>query len=278
VQYRLKRILELASIPGTTDKQQRELLHVIVIGGGPTGVEISAEISDLFNDDFAKLYPHLAGKMSISIHDAASTILGDFEKALQKHSIDSFSERKVETFTDSKIQKVEKDSITTEAEGRIGCGMVLWTAGNKQCALVDELDVSKSEKLPRILTDEHLHVLGSDEKPMRDVYALGDAADIKDDSQPTTAEVAVQKANYLVKALNQETDGRKAFSYNQKPKIAYTGGQDGVIQGETEWSGAEAWAAWRSKNLKWTMSWRRTLMIVIYWMLNYFGGKEIARA
>ncbi|KJX92937.1 FAD/NAD(P)-binding domain-containing protein [Zymoseptoria brevis] len=277
VQYRIKQMLELASVPGISDQEQRELLHIIVVGGGPTGVEISAEISDLYNHDFRRLYPHLAGKMTIAIHDAAPSILGDFEKALQQHSIESFSQRNVQTFTDSKIQKVERDSITTEGEGRIGCGMVLWTAGNKQCALVDELDVSKTDKLPRIMTDEYLHVLDKNKKPMRDVYALGDAADIKKYFLPTTAEVAVQKAQYLVHALNRDTDGQKPFVYGEKSVIAYIGGQDGVVQGNSEWTGSRAWAAWRGKNLSWTRTWRRKLMIMVYWVLNYTGGKEIAR-
>lgn len=224
VQYRVKQLLELASLPGITDQEQRELLHIVVVGGGPTGVEISAEMSDLFNDDFAKLYPHLAGKMTMSIHDAAPFILGAFEEALREHSINSFSKRNVTTFTDSKIKKVEHDSITTESEGRIGTGMVIWTAGNKQCKLVDDLDVAKTDGLPRIMTDEYLHVLDDKWESMRDVYALGDAADIRKQFLPTTAEVAVQKAEYLCKALNQGKDGARPFVYGQKPLVAYIGG------------------------------------------------------
>lgn len=234
-------------------------------------------MSDLFNEDFSKLYPNLAGKFSITIHDAASFILGAFETSLQQHAIGSFSKRGVNVITDSKIKEVTKDSITTEAEGRIGCGMVLWTAGNKQCALVDSLDVAKTDKLPRILTDEYLHVLDSDKSSMQDVFALGDAADMKKHFLPTTAEVAVQKAEYLAKMLNTDNVG-KAFEYQQKALVAYIGGHDGVVHGKPEWSGQRAWAAWRSKNLLWTRSWRRKFMIVMYWFLDrWVGGKEIAR-
>lgn len=277
VQYRLKQLLELASLPGVSEEKQRELLHVVVVGGGPTGVEISAEMSDLLNEDMTKLYPDLKGKMSISIHDAAPTILGDFEDALRQHSIQSFSKRGVTVFTDSKIKKVGADSITTEAEGRVGCGMVLWTAGNKQCSLVDQMEVCKTDRLPRIMTDQYLHVLDKNKEPLADVYALGDAADIKKYFLPTTAEVAVQKAEYLASILNKGTDGQKLFEYSQKPLVAYIGGHDGVVHGRPDWSGPRAWAAWRSKNLLWTRSWRRKFMIMIYWTLDYFGGKEIAR-
>ncbi|KAH9815727.1 putative NADH dehydrogenase [Teratosphaeria destructans] len=282
VQFRIKQLLELASVPGVTDQEQRELLHIIIVGGGPTGVEMSAEMSDLFFDDFSKLYPHLNGKMSIAIHDAAPYILAAFEDALRLHSLRSFTKRGVQVKTDSKILKVEKHSITTEADGRIGCGAVIWTAGNKQCPLVDNLDTAKTDGLPRIMTDEHLHVLhptqeGAGLLPFPDVYALGDAADIKKRFLPTTAEVAVQKAEYLARVLNANADGKKAFEYKQKAIVAYIGGHDGVVQGRPDWNGPRAWAAWRSKNLWWTRSWRRKFMIMTYWGLDWVGGKEIAR-
>lgn len=277
VQSRLKQLLEVAALPGTSEQKQRGLLHIVVIGGGPTSVELSAELSDLCNEDFAKLYPHLAGKFSITIYDAASFILGDFEESLREHAIGSFSKRNVQVMTDSKIKEVAKDSITTEGEGRTPCGMVLWTAGNKQCALVDALDVAKSDKLPRILTDDFLRVLKTDKTPMQDVFALGDAADIKKYFLPTTAEVAIQKAKYLANVLNTESF-EKSFTYLQRPLVAYIGGHDGVVKGNPDWSGGRAWAAWRNKNLLWTKSWRRKLMISAYWLLGWIGGTELARA
>lgn len=244
VQHRMQQILEWASLPGMTEEEQKDLLHIVIVGGGPTGVEIAAEMSDLFNEDFSKLYPELTGKMSITIHDAATFILGAFDAGLRAHAIGSFSKRNVEVITGSKIKEVTKNSITTEAEGRIPCGMVLWTAGNKQCALVDNLNVAKTDKLPRIMTDDHLHALAPDKTPMRDIYALGDAADIKKYFLPTTAEVAVQKAEYLARVLNTDNIS-EAFQYKQKALVAYIGGHDGVVAGQPEWSGTRAWAAWR---------------------------------
>ncbi|TKA70855.1 hypothetical protein B0A55_04983 [Friedmanniomyces simplex] len=280
VQHRLKQLLELASMPGVSETEQRGLLHIIIVGGGPTGVELAAEMSDLFHDDFSVLYPHLAGKMSLSIHDAAPFILGAFEDALRQHSLKSFSKRHVRVLTGSKIKSVEADGITTETEGRIPCGMVLWTAGNQQCPLTEKLQTAKTDKLPRILTDEYLHALTPkpDQQPISSVYALGDAADIKKHFLPTTAEVATQKAEYLAKTLNSGTDGEKPFKYQQRALVAYLGGHDGVVHGRPEWSGPRAWAAWRSKNLLWTRSWRRRGMIAVYWLLDWVGGKAIARA
>lgn len=106
---------------------------------------------------------------------------------------------------------------------------------------------------------------------------IGDAADIKKHFLPTTAEVAIQKARYLAAQLNNDSFV-KSFEYYQKPLVAYIGGHDGVVRGNPDWSGQRAWAAWRSKNLLWTKSWRRKVMISIYWLLGWLGGTEVARA
>lgn len=277
MQYRIKELLELASIPGISEAEQRGLLHVCIVGGGPTGVALAAELSDLFNDDFTKLFPNLAGKFRITIHDAAAYILGAFEKGLRDHALGSFGKRGVDVRTESKIKNVERDSITTQAEGKVPCGIVIWTAGNKHNALLDRLDVSKTDGLARIMTDEYLHALDLEKAPYPDVYALGDAADIRKHFLPTTAEVAVQKSDFLVKSLNRDSDGKHPFRYQQKGLVTYIGGHDGVVQGSPDWSGGRAWAAWRGKNLLWTRSWRRKFMITAYWTLDWFGGKEIAR-
>lgn len=152
---------------------------------------------------------------------------------------------------------------------------MIWATGNKQVDLVDKLDVSKSEKLPRILTNGRLQVLDTKGQPMEGVYALGDAADIKDGELPTTAEVACQKAEFLGNSINN--DSNHSFDYSAKPLIAYTGKQDGVAAGQTEWSGSGAWMAWRAKNLDWSRSWRNRILIGVNWGLNHVFGKETFR-
>jgi NADH:ubiquinone reductase (non-electrogenic) len=59
--------------------------------------------------------------------------------------------------------------------------------------------------------------------------------------------------------------------------VAYIGRGDGVVDGKQDWTGMSAWLAWRSGNLGWMRSWRRTTMIWVYWVLNKFEGREIAR-
>ncbi|KAE9398788.1 FAD/NAD(P)-binding domain-containing protein [Gymnopus androsaceus JB14] len=275
IKWKLLSLLEIASLPTTSRERAKELLAIHVVGGGPTGVELSAELTDLFGE-VSETYPHLAGLPSITIHDVAPEVLGMFHEKLKGHALQSFQKRGVEIKTNSHIEKIEDGALYTKEDGRIPCGMVAWATGNKQCDFVESLPGLLKTKLGRILTDQSLRVLKSDQTVLQDVYALGDVADIFDKGLPTTAEVAVQKAEYLVNALNHP--GKPApFVYTQRRMVAYVGGLDGVIMGKRDWTGEAAWLAWRSGSLGWTRSWRRKAMIMASWTWNYIGGREIAR-
>ena len=275
IRQRVADCFEKASLPGRSEQQQRDLLHFVIVGGGPTGIELSAELCDLFEHHFSKLYPHLKGKATIAIHDVASQILSGFDLKLQDYALSSFSKRGVDVVTNSHIERVDADSIITAEKGRIAAGLVIWATGNRCTRLVESLPVQLTPRLPRILTDSFLRVYGKDGQILPDAHALGDAADIKDGSLPTTAEVACQKADYLANSLNKGV--QTAFKYEQKAIVAYLGQKDGVIAGEEyNLTGQRAWMAWRSKNFWWTRSWRQKVLVIVAWVLDSVVGRGIA--
>lgn len=257
----------------------RNILHFVIVGAGPTGVEISSELSDLFHNDFARLYPHVKKHVRISIHDVAPNVLGGFDQHLQEYAMNSFDKRDVEVLTESHIEKVDEGAIFTQELGRIPCNTVIWATGNGSTTLVDGLSCQKTGKgLARLLTDDFLRLKGTNGEPIPDVYALGDAADVDGASLPTTAEVACQKAKWLGSALNKEFEEGKVsnFQYRQAAVVAYLGHSDGVIAGKSDYTGAEAWIAWRSKNFLWTRQWRQRVLIVVSWLLDRLTGRAIA--
>lgn len=285
IQAHIRTCFEKASLPGLlTTQQRRDLLHFVIVGAGPTGVEISSELSDLFHEDYARLYPHIKKYVRISIHDIAPRVLGGFDSHLQEYAMASFDRRDVEVVTGSHIEKIDAGAIYTKELGRIACGTVIWSTGNKVTELVDGLQCKKAESgLPRILTDDFLRVKsagakGDSDEFIPDVYALGDAADIEGASLPTTAEVACQKANWLATAINREFDEDRVrpFEYRQAAIVAYLGHSDGVIAGKSDYTGAEAWVAWRSKNFLWTRTWRQRVLVVVSWVLDRLTGRAIA--
>lgn len=289
LQQRLLEMLDQASLPNFLEnpQKQRDILNIRIVGGGAIGIEAAAELFDLWNEDMRFLFPHLDGKLTITIHDVASSILTTFDQHLAEYATESLTKGKanvVQIKTGSHIEKVDAGAIYTKEDGRLPYGVLIWATGNKVNKLVDTLSdrIMLPEKgLPRILTDQHLRVLRPDGSAMDDVYALGDAADIKGESLPTLAEVALQKGEYLTKVFNNHSNGDSEeappFEYKQRALLAYLGQRDGIIGGKEDWTGHTAWIAWRSGSLGWTRSWRRKLMISISWLFVWLGGRDIAR-
>ncbi|APA08340.1 hypothetical protein SS1G_13269 [Sclerotinia sclerotiorum 1980 UF-70] len=312
--------LERASLPTISEQEKKNILHFAIVGGGPTGIELAAEIDELIQEHLGAVYPRLKGYCTISIYDVADRLLGQFGEKLSEYAMEKFENRgDVHVKTGKHIQEIKRNSMLIKEEGEVPFGVVVWAVGNTAGKLVEGLECRKSEGLQRILTDKWLRVLKTADFDavkkqeqeqeqgnqtgdiIKNVYALGDAADILNNELPTTAEVAVQKAKWLTRhlldaALNSplanshsanetsetsetsiSTPKTPSFQYKQKDLIAYLGRGDGVIQGKTEWTGVSAWLAWRSGSIAWTRGWRRRVMVVVNWVANFVDGREVAR-
>jgi NADH:ubiquinone reductase (non-electrogenic) len=271
---------ELASLPSLSSAQKQSILHFVIIGGGPTGVELAAELDELVHLHLLKIYRDLEGMVRVSVYDVADRMLGQFGERLSEYAIERFRRREgVSVCMGKHIEGFKSGVMSVKEDGEVGFGVAVWCAGNKACGLVEGLDVRKSEEgMERVVTDRWLRVLksGGGGEVVDGVYALGDAAGIEGHELPATAEVAVQKAEWLANFIIAGEEG-KAFEYKQKALVAYIGRQDGVVDGKQDWTGASAWLAWRSGNLEWSRSWRRKVMIVLYWVMNKLDGREVAR-
>jgi len=193
-------------------------------------------------------------------------------------------ERGVRIATNCVIEEVTRTDLHVKGQDPVPYSILLWVAGNKSVPLTDGLDVKKTTRgLVRILTDSRLRVkkAGSDVEVYSDVFALGDAADIEGHSLPTTAEVAVQKAKYLVRELNRNSEGPELpFAYTSRRLVTYIGGHDGIAEGssvEEPWSGRKAWLSWRSGSFTWTRTWRNWVAIICAIVLNALFGKDVLR-
>jgi NADH:ubiquinone reductase (non-electrogenic) len=282
-------LLEKASLPAVSEDRARSLLHIAIVGGGPTGIELTAELDDLCKNELADLYPDVVKYMSISIYDVAPHILSAYDEKLHDDATNQLLKRKIDVAPNTIIESVDKDNVHIKGRGPVGYGMLIWATGNKNVPLLEKLAVELPEKgLKRVITDDKLRVFrrGTDFNQIYDgVFALGDAADIKGGSLPTTAEVACQKAKYLVQNFEKMKRGEDAFKdrfeYTQKRLVSYIGQRDGVIAGKGHddegWTGRSAWLAWRSGSIAWNRNWRSRFAILLTWMLNALFGKEVAK-
>ncbi|KAM0798657.1 pyridine nucleotide-disulfide oxidoreductase-domain-containing protein [Usnea florida] len=172
IRKRVLECFEIASLPTTSDKLRAQLLRFAIVGGGPTGMEFAAELSDLVHQDLSKLYPALAPKVQIAVYDVAEQVLSMFDKKLGKYAMEVFRRRGVCVKTSHRVQELrpglpsgtdssssdEENSddaadakgcytLTTKEEGPVGVGLCVWSTGNMMNPFVQKA-LAKTYSLP----------------------------------------------------------------------------------------------------------------------------------
>ncbi len=150
IRKRVLECFEIASLPTTSEKVRQQLMRFAIVGGGPTGMEFAAELSDLVTQDMIKLYPKLAPKVDITVYDVAPTVLSMFEEKLAKYAMDTFRREGINIKTSHHVEelrpgvpRVQEENSTervldtqgcytlkTKEDGEIGVGMCVWSTGN----------------------------------------------------------------------------------------------------------------------------------------------------
>ena len=331
-----KRVLECfekASLPTTSEKLRKQLLNFAVVGGGPTGMEFAAELSDLVTEDMTKLYPTLAPKVQITVFDVLPRVLSMFDASLGEYAMQTFKRQGVEIKTSHHVEELRPGlpreegeeevadthgcyTLRTEENGDIGIGMCVWSTGNMMNPFIrrsvektitfpkasartfagrgyqqltgdEEWMIEKSRKSGAIVVDDHLRVQlqtrvpkpKDGEKPqeptsrayMKDVFAIGDNANVRKMGMPATAQVATQQALWLAKHLNSGNVAMQHFRFQNLGVMTYLGESKGLVQtgGGKGLQGYLAWLVWRGAYLTMSVSWRNRILIPTYWYVTH---------
>ncbi|RXW11939.1 hypothetical protein EST38_g13916, partial [Candolleomyces aberdarensis] len=135
--------LETATFPGQSPEEVDHLLHMVVVGGGPTGVELSGELHDFLEDNLKSWYPELAGKVKITLVEALPSVLPMFSKQLILYTESTFKESKIDILTKTMVKEVKERSVILQMPNKsikeVSCGLVVWAAGNKGCKIAQDL-------------------------------------------------------------------------------------------------------------------------------------------
>src|SRR5512140_564180 len=178
------RCLESASLPGVAPEERGRLLHFVIVGAGPTGVELAAELADLFDKDLAKSYPNLP-KPHITLVEAGSGMLTQFDESLRAYTRRHFARQGIAVRLNTPAAEVGDTYLNLKSGEVLPCGLIVWSTGTAPSALVKSLPFEK-DRIGRILTDERLRAKGR-----ADVWALGDCATPEKSALPQTAQVAM---------------------------------------------------------------------------------------
>jgi len=263
-----------AEIPGLDDAEVERRLTFVVCGGGPTGVEVAAELHDLLDRELAHAHPRLAPRARVIVVEALPRLLSGFDEALAGYAQEHFAREGVEVRTEAPVRRVEAGCVVLESGESIPCGLVVWAGGNAPVPLIERLDAAKTDN-GRLIVDRHLRLPG---RP--GVYALGDCATFGDAPLAATAQVAQQQGKYLARALGRERRGRTVgpFEYRAFGMLAYIGGGQALADlPGVKWSGRMAWLFWRSVYLTKLVSLANKVKVLFDWVKGRLFGRDLSR-
>ncbi|KAG6420643.1 hypothetical protein SASPL_117178 [Salvia splendens] len=191
---------ERASLPNLSDEERKKILHFVVVGGGPTGVEFAAELHDYVTEDLVKLYPKVKDAVKITLVEATDHILNMFDKRITTFAEEKFQRDGIDLKTGAMVVKVTDKEISTKQVKNGGeisnlpYGMVVWSTGIGTRPVIMEFMKQVGQGNRRVLaTDEWLRVEGTS-----DIYALGDCATI---NQRKVMVSFPYRPNFVIKTL-----------------------------------------------------------------------------
>jgi NADH:ubiquinone reductase (non-electrogenic) len=272
-----RRVLERfaqASVPGLEPAAIDAALRIVVCGGGPTGIEVAAEIHDLIEAELRRAFPDLAPRARVVLVEAGKRLLASFDGALSEYATRHFRREGIEVRTESPVAAVEEGRLSLASGESIECGLVVWAAGTHPAAFVRALDVPLDGR-GRVLTDPMFAVAA---RP--GLWAIGDCAAVGSPTLPATAQVAQQEGAHLARVLLAISSGRtpKPFRFRAFGMLAYIGGQEALADlPGVKWSGRGAWLFWRSVYLTKLVSLANKVKVLFDWIKARLFGRDLAR-
>ena len=262
----------------TDPVERRRLLSFVVIGGGPTGVEIAGALGEMKRYVVPREYPSIPQEnMRILLVEAAPKLLGTMDPRSSEEVEGYLKHLLVDVKTGVGMQSY-KEGIVQLADGEtIDSDTVIWTAGVTGVKLdIEGADIERGRG-NRFVVDGQNRVKGID-----DVYAIGDIAIMPDvdpafpGGHPQLAQVAIQQSRLLAKNLNK--DANKLFVYNDKGTMATVGRNRAVADlGKLHLKGFPAWFIWMFIHLISILGMRNKISVLINWIWAYFSYQSSLR-
>lgn len=270
--------LERASL-ATDAEVRRRLLTFTVIGGGPTGVEISGALGELKRYILPREYPNIdPAEMTVTIVEGTDKLLGTMSPQASRQVLKDLRSLMVDIRLNSQVKGYGEDHIIRYADGTTQYSdMVIWTAGVRGNAFAFEgKSVPEIGHGTRLKVDEFNRVTG-----VRDVFAIGDIALCTSEAyphgHPQVAQVAIQSARRLAKNLNSGKFD-KPFVYKDKGSMATVGRNRAVVDLRHVFlHGYPAWMAWMMVHLMSLLGMRNKITVFVTWIWAYFSYSSTTR-
>jgi len=266
-------------------ESRRDRLTFVVVGGGPTGVELAGAIGELaratLRDNFRRFDPASA---RVVLVEAGEDVLPSFPPGLRRAARRSLESLGIEVRTGTRLVAADRSGVTVasgSAETRIPCSVVLWAAGVRASALGGVLRDrvgAELDRAGRVIVNPDATVPGHP-----DIFVLGDLARLEDSAGrplPGIAPVAMQMGRYAARAIVERADGRSPapFRYRDKGSLAVIGRAAAVAWfGRVRVTGYPAWLLWLFVHLLYLVEFENRLLVLVQWGWNYLTRNRSAR-
>jgi NADH:ubiquinone reductase (H+-translocating) len=261
----------------TDSEKQRALLTFVVIGGGPTGVELAGAIAEIsrftLEKDFRRIDPT---KARVILIEAGERILSAFAPELSKKATRDLERLGVHVWTGTRVTNVTDQGVDISKEF-IRAHTLLWAAGVQPSPLGAKLSV-ELDRIGRVIVGADLSIPGHP-----NVFVIGDQASVKTSDSgtlPGLAPVAIQEGRHTAKNILLDLQGRSRlpFSYRDKGMLATIGRSRAVMQiGSLRVGGFFAWAGWLFVHIYYLVGFKNKTFVFLNWTWSYVTFKRGAR-
>jgi len=260
-------------------KKQR-LMTAVVVGGGPTGVEMAGAFAELFRHVFKKDFRHIdLSETHVVLVEGGDRILSAYAETLSRQAENQLKSLGVEVVTGDLVADIQPNQVALASGRVIDAETIIWAAGVEANPLTRTLDVPQ-DKGGRLKVEPDCSLPGYPA-----VFALGDMINLVDANGkpvPGVAQGAIQTANHVAKIIRREVRGesapRPAFTYFDKGNMATIGRSRAIaeIMG-VRISGFTAWILWLAIHLLFLVGLRNKVSVLVHWIYSYVTYRRGAR-
>jgi NADH dehydrogenase len=256
----------------------RRHLTFVVIGGGPTGVELAGAIAELATFVLARDFRAIHSDATrVILIEGGPRILASFPDRLSASAQANLADMGVEVRTDRRVTSIDETGVCCGAE-RIEASTVLWAAGVRASGLSERVGIA-TDRLGRALVEQDCSISGHPE-----VFVIGDAAcfipEGREAPLPGVSPVAMQQARFVARQIEHSIAGRtrERFRYVDKGSMATIGRSKAIaVVGKLELTGFVAWLAWLTLHIFYLIGFRNRLVVLVDWAWAYFGYRRGSR-
>lgn len=253
--------------------QRQKYLNFVIIGGGPTGVELAGAIAEIVNKNLIQDFRNIDASMTkVYMVEALPTILSSYPEKLSKRAVEDLNRLGVEVLFNERVTEVNETGVKI-GNRFIETKNILWAAGNQVSSLIQKAGI-QSDRSGRAIVNDDLTI-----KDHPELFIIGDAAASKNENGeylPAIAPVAIQQGKFVAKIITGDLTGkrRSRFKYNDRGTMATIGKAKAVavIKG-FKLSGLFAWLVWSFIHIMFLISFRNKFRVMLEWIWHYLTNR-----